>query len=263
MERRVKQTFTLLMSVVWVASSSAFAIDSTSSKPLTMQNLLGDDAQQGDARRGGAHGKQHPHARLSPEMHIQVALQHKAESRMGEAFATLDQAISFHPLSAELLAVRGSFHLERKDISSALRDFEAALVISPDSAAILTNRAQAYRHFGRISEALADLDKAISLNPDLLAAFFNRGAIYYSSGDYARAEKDFDSCIAINPHAAGPYFNRASAKDALGNRQGAIEDISHFMEMAADARWKQVGEELLQKWQDEAQVSKSDDDNTQ
>ncbi len=220
-----------------------------STKPYSIGKRLQTDDGLPSIRTGGAHGSRNPHSKLSPQMHIQVALQHKAEGRMGEAFRALDDAISRNPMSAELFAVRGSFYLERQDVSQALSDFEAALKLSPDSAAILTNRAQAYRHFGRIAEALKDLDRAIELNPNLMAAYFNRGSIHYSSADFARALSDFDTCIAIDPHAAGPYFNRASAKDALGDRDGAIADIKRFIEINTNSGWKKTAEKLLDQWQ--------------
>ena len=201
------------------------------------------------SRKGGAHGSHDPHAKLTPEMHVQVALQHKYEGRMGEAFSTLDRAISMNAQSAELFAVRGSFYLEQNNITAALSDLESALKIAPDSPAILTNRAQVYRQFGRIGEALQDLDRAIQLNPDLMAAYFNRGAIHYSSGEFALALKDFDSCVAIDPHTAGPYFNRASSKDALGDHEGAIQDIERFLELTENSEWKTTARQLLEKWQ--------------
>ena len=198
----------------------------------------------------GAHGNKDPHNKLSPEMHLQVALQHKAAGRMGEAFQTLDQAIALNPQSAELFAVRGSFYLENKNISPALNDFEIALKMEPDSAAILTNRAQAYRHFGRIGEAIADLDRAIELNPQLVAAYFNRGSVFYSSEEYKRALSDFDNCIMLDPHAEGPYFNRAATRDALGDRKGAIEDMNRFIELSDNTEWKNSAAEILAQWQE-------------
>lgn len=221
----------------------------TMQKPYSIKKRVEQDKPLPSLREGGAHGSHNPHAKLTPEMHVQVALQHKAEGRMGEAFKELDLAISTNNMSAELFAVRGSFYLEQNNVTQALSDFESALKIAPDSPVILTNRAQVYRQFGRISEALRDLDKAIKLNPDLMAAYFNRGAIHYSSGEYKLALKDFDTCIAIDPHAAGPYFNRASSKDASGDRQGAIEDIKHFMEMTDNSQWKTTAQQLLEKWQ--------------
>ncbi len=218
----------------------------TIEKPHSMNKRLEAEA---NSRKGGAHGAGDPHRKLTPEMHIQVALRHKAEGRMGEAMRSLDLAIRNNPFSPELLAVRGSFLLERQRVSQALNDFESALKLAPDSAAILTNRAQAYRHFGRIAEALHDLNKAVELNPDLLPAFFNRGAIHYSSEEFELALKDFDRCVAIDPHAAGPYFNRASAKDALGDRAGAIEDMNRFLEIAGESEWAASAQKLLDQWQ--------------
>ncbi len=235
---------TWLVCVLALASIQAHAIE----KPHSMNKRLEAEKTLPSLREGGAHGARDPHRQLSPEMHIQVALRHKAEGRMGEAMRSLDLAIRNNPFSPELLAVRGSFLLERQRVSQALNDFEAALKLAPDSAAILTNRAQAYRHFGRIGEALQDLNRAVELNPDLLAAFFNRGAIHYSSEEFDLALKDFDRCVAIDPHAAGPYFNRASAKDALGDRAGAIEDMNRFLEIAGESEWAASAQKLLEQW---------------
>ncbi len=253
--------FSILLSffILPVFASTIYA--ETIEKPHSITKRVEQDKPLPSLREGGAHGSHNPHAKLTPQMHVQVALKHKAEGRMGEAFVALDQAISMNSQSAELFAVRGSFYLEQNNLSPALSDFESALKIEPDSPAILTNRAQAYRQFGRIREALQDLDKAIALNPDLMAAYFNRGAIHYSSGEFELALKDFDACIAIDPHAAGPYFNRASSKDASGDHQGAIEDIKRFMEMADNSQWKTTAQQLLEKWQ--SALPGSDDVNSE
>ncbi len=228
---------------------STFSVQAeTLQKPHSVGKHLENEALP-SIRSGGAHGRKDPHSKLTPEMHIQVALRHKAEGRPGEAMRSLDLAIRNNPFSPELFAVRGSFFLEQQNVSAALTDFESALKLSPNSAAILTNRAQAYRHFGRIGEALNDLDRAIELSPDLLAAYFNRGAIHFSSNSFDLALQDFDSCIAIDPHQAGPYFNRAATRDALGDRQGAIEDIKRFMEIAGEGSWRDSAQQLLDKWE--------------
>lgn len=242
-----------LKSLVFISAACALLSGASFAEPLekpqSINKALQDKNLSSGKRPGGAHGSKSPHAKLSPQQHVQIALQHKAEGRIGEAFRTLDEAISRNPVSAELFAVRGSLYLERQNISEALNDLESSLKLAPDSAAILTNRAQAYRHFGRISEALTDLNKAIELKPDLLAARFNRGSIHYSSNEFELALQDFDACIAIDPHVAGPYFNRAAAKDALGDRAGAVVDIKRFIEIAASSEWKQTAQKLLEKWE--------------
>ncbi len=254
--KRFSQPFTqgLVATVFVLLSTQASALE----KPLSVQKSLQQRGVESNARIGGAHGGKGPHARLSPQMQVQVALQHKARGRIGEAFISIDNAIRVNPDSAELYAVRGSFYMEQKNVSEALRDFEQALKLAPDSPAILTNRAQAYRHFGRIREALADLDRAIALKPDLLPAYFNRGSIYFSSQDYQRALQDFDRCIALSPHTAGPYFNRASTREALGDRQGAIADINRFLDITGNEGWKITARKLLDQWQMKAVDNTSD-----
>ncbi len=255
----IRSSLFLMVAALTVSTFSVQA--ETLQKPHSVGKHLESEALP-SIRSGGAHGRKDPHSKLTPEMHIQVALRHKAEGRPGEAMRSLDMAIRNNPFSPELFAVRGSFYLERKNVSAALNDFESALKLAPDSAAILTNRAQAYRHFGRIGEALHDLDRAIELSPDLLAAYFNRGAIHYSSNSFELALQDFDSCIAIDPHQAGPYFNRAATRDALGDRTGAIEDMKRFMEIASDSSWQDAGQQLLDKWQSDSAEEQADSSNS-
>ena len=205
----------------------------------------------------GPHGSQDPHAALSANKLIQVALQHRDEGRLKEAIDVMNDVIVRHDKQASYYSIRGSLKLEMGQVSESLTDFEQPLAIQPNDPVVLTNRAQAYRQFGRIAEALSDLDKAIEKNPDFIAARFNRGAIYYSSSDFNKALKDFNHCIAVNPHTDALYFNRASVYDALGQRDNAIADIKRFMELSKNDKWKKTAKELLDKWQKDSKPEKS------
>ncbi|MBT8129459.1 MAG: tetratricopeptide repeat protein, partial [Gammaproteobacteria bacterium] len=99
-------------------------------------------------KKTGPHGAYDPHAALTPEKHIQVALQHKQEGRLSEAMRTLTMAILQHGENKDLYAVRGSLYLEQGQPTEALRDLEKALKLAPDDSELLTNRAQVYRQFG-------------------------------------------------------------------------------------------------------------------
>lgn len=236
--------FFYILSVFSLAyfSSGSFA-QKTASPSELLQNIEHDPVQY-----RAAHGRKNPHARLTPDKHIQVALQHKARGRMSEGIASISEALLYYPDNARLYALRGSFYLEQKQIATALKDLEKALAIDPKLDVARVNRAQAYRSFGRISEALADLDAAININPDLLAAYFNRGAIYYSSQEYQKALRDFEQCIAIDPHMPAPYFNRAATYYALGQKPKAIADLQQFLQINKNPEWKKTVQVLLQKW---------------
>ena len=199
--------------------------------------------------RQGPHGSHDPHASLTPEKHVQVALQHLAEGRSQQAMETLNQAIEKYPDAAPLFGVRGSLLLEDGRSAAALADLNRAVQLEPHNAGFLTNRAQAYRSFGRTDEAFADLDSAIELDSGFIAARFNRGSLAFNAGSYKQALADFDACVEADPQSAAPYFNRASVHEALGNRDLAIVDMKHFMGIAPTEEWKRTAEELLQQWE--------------
>ena len=238
------------MSGLFFLSTQAIAQAESKLPANTVEEALSfdpDAAHDKHSPPAGAHGRKDPHAALSAEKLIQVALQHHAEGRSAEAINTLNEAIAKHN-DAKLYAVRGSLLLEQGRVSKALPDLEKSLELKPDDPLTLTNRAQAYRQFGRIAESLADLNRAIELDPDLIAARFNRGAIHYSSEEHEAALHDFDHCIAVDPHNPAPYFNRAAVHDALGRRDAAVADLNRFLELSDNETWNKTAKDLLQRW---------------
>lgn len=230
--------------------------ESGTSMPASVASMTGQKSMYDEAKlynstasnKPGAHGAEDPHALLTANKHIAVAMQHRAEGRMHEALMVLNQALLKFPENADILGVRGGFYLEMGEYSRSLSDTEAALAKQSDNPKLLNNRAQLYRQFGRIEESLKDLSRALELDPDLVAARFNRGAVYYSSGDFEMAIADFEHCIAVDPHTPAPYFNRASAFYQLGKTGDAVKDLHRFMELADNQQWKDTAQELLDQW---------------
>jgi tetratricopeptide (TPR) repeat protein len=199
-----------------------------------------------------------PHARLSPEQHIAVALQHAQEGRIDQAVDILNSAIAQTPDHAGLLGARGGLMLSLDQTADALADLEQAVKLAPDSALLLANRSQAYRKFNRLAEAMADLDKAIDLSPNLIPARFNRGVLHYGNADYEKAMIDFDLCIELDEQTAGPYFNRAITRDAMGDSKGAVDDLNRFLSLTDDEAWKQAARDTLRVIEEREAVAKSE-----
>ncbi|OQX41564.1 MAG: hypothetical protein B0D82_02230, partial [Candidatus Sedimenticola endophacoides] len=147
--------------------------------------------------------------------------------------------------------------LEQGSLTPALADLEKAVRLRPDDASLRVNRSQVYRRFNRPQEALADINKAVELQPDLVAARFNRGVMLYTDGNYQEALADFEHCIAADPHSAGPYLNRGITRDALGDRPGAVEDLTRFLELAKNPAWKERAQQLLDAWNKPEQAGES------
>ncbi|PVV24548.1 MAG: hypothetical protein B6D78_01345 [gamma proteobacterium symbiont of Ctena orbiculata] len=199
-----------------------------------------------------------PHARLSPEQHIAVALQHAQEGRIEQAVDILNSAIAQTPDHAGLLGARGGLMLSLDQTADALTDLEQAVQLAPDSSLLLVNRSQAYRKFNRLDEAMADLDKAVELSPNLIPARFNRGVLHYGNADYKSALTDFDLCIELDEKTAGPYFNRAITRDAMGDSTGAVEDLNRFLTLTNDETWKQAARDTLRVIEEREAVAKSE-----
>ena len=197
---------------------------------------------------GGPHGKNNPHSKLSPEQRVQVALQHLAEGRRGEALESLGRGIGKHPNHPQLRGIRASLFLQDKQYAKALADLEVALKATPDDPLLLVNRAQAYRGFKRDEAALADLNRALDLNPKLVGAQFNRGTLFFQQGKYKEALADFEQCVAIDPHAAAPRFNLAMTLDAVGERDKAVGELENFLKTAKHEGWRKIAEKQLQRW---------------
>lgn len=197
------------------------------------------------------HAGPNPHAMLSAEQHIAVAMQHAEEGRSEEALDILTRAIIANPNDPSLIGTRGSLLLSQDRVYEALVDLEQAVNLAPGSALLLVNRSQAYRKFNRYEDAMADLDKAIAIDPDLVPARFNRGSLLYGEARYQEALADFDVAIQIESETAGPYFNRAITRDALNDRAGALSDMNRFIELSDNSEWEKVARETMEKWGNE------------
>ena len=207
----------------------------------TPRSLSGDEHHLGP----------NPHAALSSEQHIAVAMQHADEGRTAEALDVLTRAIAGSPNDPSLIGTRGSLLLAQDRVFDALVDLEKAVSLAPDSALLLINRSQAYRKFNRPQEAMADLDKAVALSPKLVPARFNRGVLLYAEAKYREALADFDVCVQVAPETAGPYFNRAITRDAIGDQAGAVRDMNRFLELSDNPEWNRIARETMAKWEKE------------
>lgn len=195
------------------------------------------------------HSGPNPHATLSSEQHIAVAMQHADEGRTAEALDILTRAIVANPNDPSLIGTRGSLLLAQDRVFDALVDLEKAVTLAPDSALLLINRSQAYRKFNRPQEAMADLNKAVALEPKMVPARFNRGVLLYGDAKYDEALADFDVCIQVAPETAGPYFNRAITRDAMGDQAGAVSDMNKFLELSDNPEWNEMARGTMAKWE--------------
>jgi tetratricopeptide (TPR) repeat protein len=98
-------------------------------------------------------------------------------------------------------------------------------------------RAASHHALGHAEEALADANRAVALEPRNAGFLMNRGLVR-GEADLPGALADWSAALRIDPELAAAYHNRGIAREALGDRAGAIADYERALSigLAASAR---------------------------
>jgi len=136
---------------------------------------------------------------------------------------------------------RGIIHQKRGAFNEAAADYTTALWLEelPDNmrARAHYNRGTALDNLGQQERAKQDFDLAISLAPDMSAAYNNRANVLRRMGALEAAVADYDKSIELgNPLPHLPHYGRATAKEALGDIEGARADLTKALSLAPDYR---------------------------
>jgi tetratricopeptide (TPR) repeat protein len=123
-----------------------------------------------------------------------------------------------------VLVDRGFAYLDKKDWARAIADASRALELNGKLASAYNLRATAVRATGDAARALEDYSRAVELDPNL-DNYFQRAATYQLLNDHKRAVADFDQALALAPDQPHTYFARAQSRAAIGDLNGAQNDI--------------------------------------
>lgn len=158
-----------------------------------------------------------------------------------EAIDYLNAAIEGNALDAERMALayhhRGIANQKLGLGGHAVADYTSAIWQGGLPASILPrsyyNRAVAYAGMGQQERAARDYDKAIELAPNYASAFHNRGNLRRHMGSHEDAVADYDRALSLGMGARAhlTYFARALSQKELGNKQAALEDAAHSLEL--------------------------------
>jgi tetratricopeptide (TPR) repeat protein/S1-C subfamily serine protease len=105
----------------------------------------------------------------------------------------------------------------------ALKTINIAIELEPNDPILRSEKAQILSDSKKYLEAIAIYTDLIRTKPEAYA-YNNRGSAKSAMGNKQGAIDDYDRAIAIDPQSATAYYNRGNAKLALGNKQGAIGD---------------------------------------
>ncbi|MEO3874624.1 tetratricopeptide repeat protein [Nonomuraea sp. B12E4] len=211
----------------------------------------------------GELGERHPQHRM-------VLLANRAQllAALGgtkEALEDYTAAIALDPAFPDHYLERGNLLFKLGLHEEALADFERAMQAGPPLPEAYYNRAELLAVQGRLDAALTDLGRVIELDPSYLDAYINRagllaaaerdeeargdvtaglalapgdphlltvlGQLETAAGRYAEAEAALDLAVRSAPELAAAWGNRGVLRYAVGDLEGAVEDLTRAIEL--------------------------------
>ncbi len=97
---------------------------------------------------------------------------------------------------ANLLRARGYWYHQKKDLDTALADFNRAIQLDPKHVEGYDYRADVWTDKGELDRAIADHTMAIRIDPTYAAAYYTRGRVYETKGQIDRAVADYNAALS-------------------------------------------------------------------
>ena len=150
------------------------------------------------------------------------ALVRRAEGKLAEAKADLQQAIKVAPDHPRYHMLLGELSEQSKDQHVAVAAYDRA--IRQDSSNPLAYRRRGELHFaaGRTLQAISDFTHCLELNPSQLDVLVERGYAYLKTGQPTMAIEDFELALTHNDRLHKAYSGRAAALLPAGKHEYAL-----------------------------------------
>ena len=147
-----------------------------------------------------------------------------AAGKHEEAIVAFTRAISISEAHARSYLERGNERALVKQFEQALDDLDHASALDSNLAEAHTSRGAIFRDRGDLEHALAEFNKSIQTRPTM-DAYYQRAQIEAVQNEHAKAVADYDLAIAQNRAAPFIYSARAASRRALGDVEGATQDM--------------------------------------
>ncbi len=155
-----------------------------------------------------------------------------------------------HALGRELgdvvaIEVEAEAALEAGDIQRAIAVYTRLVEASPTPiASHLIARGRAYYRAGDHPSAIGDFERGLSIEPHYPDLYFDKGKAELQAGRVGDAEASFTQDLVLDPSPIS-FYNRHLARNALGDRDGALSDLDCAIEGMPDEIPLRVARSIL------------------
>ncbi|MFI3168672.1 MAG: tetratricopeptide repeat protein [Faecalibacterium sp.] len=148
-------------------------------------------------------------------------------NRYEQALEYLQVVLDLTPKNAEAYAARASVYIATADYEKAVADLQQAILYYGDEIPtdLLLQLASIYVLQGDSAAAIPLLDAVTQQDPTQSNGWLLLGQIYYEAESYALAVECLDKYLAEYPDDVTSRAVRAACRSALGDEDGAMEDL--------------------------------------
>ena len=125
---------------------------------------------------------------------------HVERRQIDDAIKAFQDAVTIDPKSFDAHLMLGSAQLLRSQPNHAVKTFSRAIKLEPEKGGGYGGRAVAYMSLGQRREALDDLNHAIRFDPIRGDLFRDRGQVYAMEGQWNQALADMLTAIRLDPN---------------------------------------------------------------
>jgi tetratricopeptide (TPR) repeat protein len=146
-----------------------------------------------------------------------------------------DQAITnFQKVPADMMEVDdyimfAETYEKKGDYTSAYEVFRKGSVSDTASARLELEWGESYLNNKQFEDALVHFSRAEELGNN--TAIIYKGLTYFNLAKYTEAVAEFDKAIIVNDEYALNYLLRGNAKEALGDKSGAMADYEKVLQL--------------------------------
>ncbi len=165
---------------------------------------------------------------------------HVERKQVDDAIKAFHEAIAIDPKSYDAHLMLGSAQLLRRQHAVAVQTFSRAIKLEPEKGGGYGGRAMAYLSQGQRKAALDDLNHAIRFDPMRADLFRDRGQVYAMETHWSQALADLDTAIRVDPNDVEAHVSRAwvlatCSEPKLRDGAKAVESATRACELT---RWK-------------------------
>ncbi len=131
---------------------------------------------------------------------------------------------------AELLALRGQAYLELREFNDAAKAFAEAEQVNPKSASPLIGRATLLLRQGQLAEAKTQADRAVTLAPKEADAWNIKASVSHAMGQRQQAVEEYGHVLELRPEHYIARLARASLLLELNRNPEAAADLKLLRE---------------------------------